>query len=412
MSRPTPPSPRSPGGPRLSRRAAVLQESAIRKLDLTVSRQTGVRFHRLNIGQPDVPTPGPLLAAIGRWHPEVIAYGPASGLPACREAAAAYHARWSPGLEAEHVAVTTGGSEALLFAFTAVCDPGDEILVPEPYYTNYNGFATVAGARIVPIHTRLADGFAFPPDEELDTFVSPRTRALVFSNPGNPTGAVYGREQLERVLAWAARHDLFVIADEVYRRIWFDEPPTSALELGEHADRVICVDSLSKTYSACGIRLGFLISRNGELMEKVERLGQARLGPQPLAQEVAIAALGLDESYYAEIREIYGRRVDALVRGLAGIDGVSAHRPQGAFYCMIDLPVDDTERFARFLVTEHRDRGESLVVAPGGGFYADPFAGRHRIRLAAVESAEEIGRACEILASGLAAYPGRIRHPR
>ena len=236
--------------PMLSQRAAMLQESAIRKLDQLVARQADVSFHRLNIGQPDVATPGPLLDAIRRWRPEVIAYGPASGTPACRDAAAAYHSRWSPGIEARHVAVTTGGSEALLFAFTALCDPGDEILVPEPYYTNYNGFATVAGASIRPLRTRIEDGFAIPPDEELDAAVGPLTRAIVFSNPGNPTGAVYGRGELQRVLAWAARHDLFVIADEVYRRIFFGEAPTSALEFADHRDRVLCVDSLSKTYSA------------------------------------------------------------------------------------------------------------------------------------------------------------------
>ena len=390
--------------PSLSQRASVLQESAIRKLDLTVMQQTDVRFHRLNIGQPDVPTPKPLLDAIQQWRPDVIAYGPASGLPPCREAAAAYHSRWSPGLGWEHVAVTTGGSEALLFAFTAICDPGDEILVPEPYYTNYNGFATVAGASIKPIRTRLEDGFALPSAEVLDSFVTPRTRAVVFSNPGNPTGAVYGRDELKRLLDWAAERDLFVIADEVYRRIWFREPPTSALEFTEHRDRVLCVDSLSKTYSACGLRLGFLISRNATLMEKVERLGQARLGPQPLAQAVGLAALSLPEAYYEEIRETYKRRVHALVEGLAGVPGVSTHAPEGAFYCMLDLPVDDADRFARFLVTDFRSHGESVVVAPGGGFYADPSSGRTQIRLAAVEDEAGIARACEILAEALAAY--------
>ena len=392
--------------PTLSQRAAVLQESAIRKLDLTVVKQKDVRFHRLNIGQPDVPTPGPLLDAIQAWRPKVIAYGPASGLPDCRQAAADYHSRWSPGLSSMDVAVTTGGSEALLFAFTAVCDPGDEILVPEPYYTNYNGFATVAGASIKPIRTRLEDGFALPSDDVLDGFVTPNTRALVFSNPGNPTGAIYGRDELARVLNWAKKHDLFVIADEVYRRIWFDEAPTSALEFAEHRDRVIVVDSLSKTYSACGLRLGFLISRNGELMEKVERLGQARLGPQPLAQAVGVAALQLDEAYYEEIRGVYRARVEALVKGLDAIPGVSAHRPSGAFYCMVDLPVDDADRFARFLVTEFRDSGESLVVAPGGGFYADPESGRTQIRLAAVEGPEGIARSCDILRRALEAYAG------
>ena len=196
------------------------------------------------------------------------------------------------------------------------------------------------------------------------------------------------------------------VADEVYRRIWFDEAPTSALEFAEHRDRVIVVDSLSKTYSACGLRLGFLISRNGELMEKVERLGQARLGPQPLAQAVGVAALQLDEAYYEEIRGVYRARVEALVKGLDAIPGVSAHRPSGAFYCMVDLPVDDADRFARFLVTEFRDSGESLVVAPGGGFYADPESGRTQIRLAAVEGPEGIARSCDILRRALEAYAG------
>jgi aspartate aminotransferase len=394
--------------PQLSDRAAVLQESAIRKLDLTVATFPDVVFHRLNIGQPDVPTPRPVLDAFAAFHPEVVAYGPASGLPACREAAAAYHARWSPGLAPEHVAVTTGGSEALLFAFTAVCDPGDEILVLEPYYTNYNGFATVAGAHVRPIRTHLEDGFAIPPDDVLDRFVSPRTRAIVFSNPGNPTGAVYDRAGLERLAAWARRHGLWVIADEVYRRIWFDQAPASALELEEHRDRVVVVDSMSKTFSACGLRLGFLISRNAALMEKVERLGQARLGPQPLAQHAAMAALALPEAYYDEIRTTYKGRVHALLGALRAIPGLHVPEPAGAFYAMVELPVDDTERFARWLVTSFRHEGESVVVAPGPGFYADPTHGNRQIRLAAVLDEDRIARASRILAAAVEAYPGRL----
>lgn len=391
--------------PTLSARAHVLQESPIRKLDLTAMQYPEVRFHRLNIGQPDVPTPRPLLDAIRAFQPDVIAYGPASGLPACRDAAAAYHGRWGTALEREHVAVTTGGSEALLFAFAAMCDPGDEILVPEPYYTNYNGFGTVVGVRIRPIPTRLEDGFAIPRNEVLDTLVNERTRAILFSNPGNPTGAVYGRDELDRMVRWAQGHDLFVIADEVYRRIWFDVAPTSALELNA-PDHVVVIDSLSKTYSACGARLGFLISQNGELMEKVERLGQARLGPQPLAQHVGIAALGLDEGYYEEIRGIYRARVDAMMSAVTAVDGVRANRPTGAFYTMLDLPVEDADAFARFLITDFRLNGESVVVAPGGGFYADPLRGRSQIRLAAVLERDRIERAAEILAAGIRAYPG------
>jgi aspartate aminotransferase len=393
--------------PGLSKRVAGLQESAIRKLDFVVRKQVGVSFHRLNIGQPDVPTPAPVLDAIATFRPKVLAYGPAGGLPECREAAANYHSRWSPGLDGMHVSVTAGGSEALLFAFTAICDPGDDVIVPEPYYTNYNGFATVAGATVRPIRTSIVDGFRLPPDDVLDAAVGPRTKAVVFANPGNPTGAVYGREDIARLLAWAARRDLFVVADEVYRRIWFEAEPTSALEFPEHRDRVIVIDSLSKTYSSCGLRLGFLISRNADLMEKIERVAQARLGVQPLAQHVGMRALSLPESYYEEVRTVYLERVGAMMDALATLPGVEAPRPKGAFYSMVKLPIDDSEAFARFLVEDFRSEGESVVVAPGPGFYADPSSGRNQIRLAAVCEVPKLQRAVELLGRGVEAFRAR-----
>lgn len=396
---------------RLSTRALSIQESAIRKLDAAVNRAHGVHFHRLNIGQPDVVTPREVMDALAHEDSAVLAYGPASGLPECRAAAAAYHARTSPGIGPEHVVVTQGGSEALLFAMTALCDPGDEILVPEPYYTNYNGFATVAAARVVPVRTRLDDGFAIPADEVLDAMVTPRTRAFLFSNPGNPTGAVYGADQLRRVAAWAKRRGLWLVADEVYRAIWFDAPPLSALQLAGHEDHVVVVDSTSKTFSACGLRIGFFISRNATLMERVERLGQARLGPQPRGQRAAIAALSLPDRFYEGVRATYRERVDTMMDALARVPGVSFHRPEGAFYTMARLPVDDTERFARFLVEEFRDgasgRPESLVVAPGPGFYADPANGRDEVRLAAVRAPDVLRRGVEVLAAGLEAWRRR-----
>ena len=395
--------------PSISDRAGALQESAIRKLDITVRKQQGVRFFRINIGQPDVPTPGPMLDAINHWRPDVIAYGPASGTLDCRAAGARYHSAWCPELSADHVAVTTGGSEALLFAFTAMCDPGDEILVPEPYYTNYNGFATVAGATVKAIRTHLDDGFALPSNAELDAAYSPRTRALVFSNPCNPTGAVYSRADVERVVRWCIDKGIWVVADEVYRRIWFEAPPISALELDWAKEHVVVIDSMSKTWSACGLRLGLLISRNALMMEKVERLGQARLGVQPLAQHAAMAALALPESYYEEVRGIWRQRVSVMADALAALPGVASHRPAGAFYTMVRLPVDSSEDFARFLVTDFRSHGQSVVVAPGGGFYADPASGRDEVRLAAVLEPDKLRRAVEILGEALAAYPGRTR---
>ncbi len=396
---------------RISNRATSIQESAIRKLDAAVGRAKGVHFHKLNIGQPDVPTPQPILDALAHADGPVLAYGPASGLLECRVAAAAFHARTSPGLGPEHVVVTQGGSEALLFAMCAVCDPGDEILVPEPYYTNYNGFSTVAAAKVVPVRTRLEDGFDIPPDEVLDTMVTPRTRMFLFANPGNPTGAVYQESTLRRVAAWARRHNLWLVADEVYRAIWFDKPPLSALELDDHQDHVIVVDSTSKTFSSCGLRIGFFVSRNVQLMERVERLGQARLGPQPRAQHAAIAALGLPLDFYGEVRSIYKRRVDAMMDALARLPGVAYHRPEGAFYTMARLPVPDTEAFARFMVEEFRDhdsgRPESVVVAPGPGFYADPTQGRDQIRLAAVREEAVLTRAIEVLGKGIEAFRER-----
>lgn len=395
----------------ISERALSIQESAIRKLDATVARFPEVHFHRLNIGQPDVPSPPEVLAAFAQNDNPVMAYGPASGLPACRAAAAAFHAPASPGLGAQHVVVTQGGSEALLFAMVALCDPGDEILVPEPYYTNYNGFATVASTRVVPVRTRLDDAFAIPSDEELDRYLSPRSRIFLFSNPGNPTGAVYPAEMVERLARWCKKRGLWLVADEVYRRIWFDKLPITALELRGHEDHVIIVDSTSKTFSLCGLRIGFFISRNERLMERVERLGQARLGPQPRAQQAAIRALQMPPEFYEDVRQTYRRRVDAMMDALALIPGVEFHRPEGAFYTMARLPVADTEDFARFLITDFRDNStgkpESIVVAPGPGFYADPREGRNEIRLAAVREEKSLAHAIAVLGRGLEAYKAR-----
>ncbi len=396
---------------RLSTRALSIQESAIRKLDATVARFPDVHFHRLNIGQPDVPSPPEVLATFAESEGPVMAYGPASGTAECRRAAADFHAPSSPGLGPQHVVVTQGGSEALLFAMVGLCDPGDEILVPEPYYTNYNGFGTVASVKVVPIPTRLDEGFAIPPDAVLDRYVTPRTRIFLFSNPGNPTGAVYPPETLERVAAWCKRHGIWMVADEVYRRIWFDKLPVSALELRGYEDTVIMVDSMSKTFSLCGLRIGFLISRNERFMERAERLGQARLGPQPRAQRAAVRALRMPGSFYEEVRETYRRRVDAMMNALAKVPDVAFHRPEGAFYTMARLPVADTEDFARFLVADFRDhssgRPETVVVAPGPGFYADPTSGRNEVRLAAVRNEQELTRAIEVLGKGLAAYRAR-----
>ncbi|MBM75896.1 MAG: aspartate aminotransferase [Proteobacteria bacterium] len=388
---------------KLSKRALSIQESAIRKLSSLVAQQQDVSFYHLNIGQPDLSTPEPILKAIQAWSPKVISYGPASGTRACREAFAKYHGRWQKNLSWADVAVTTGGSEALLFAFTAICDPGDEILVPTPFYTNYNGFATVAGASIRPIPTSIKHNFTLPSNEALDKYTSDKTKAFVFSNPGNPTGAIYDQKEIDRIADWCERNGLFLISDEVYRRIWFDNPPGTAL-CSPNKDAVIVIDSLSKTWSACGLRLGALISRNQDLMGRIERLGQARLGVQPLAQHAGIAALNMPESYYEEIRGIWKERVDCLYDSLNKIPNIKHNKPSGAFYTMVELPVDSAEHFARHLVTNFRSQGESLVIAPGGGFYVDNKRGKAQIRLAAVLEPQKIKRSAEILGEALSSY--------
>ena len=390
--------------PSLSARSASLNESAIRKLDALVAARPQISFYRVNIGQPDVATPAPMLEALRGFQEEVLRYGPASGLPACRKAAARYHGAWSDALGPEHVAVTTGGSEALIYAIAVACDPGDEILAPEPFYTNYLGFACTVGAKIVPVRTSIQDGFALPSNAKLEAQLTSRTRAVVFANPGNPTGAVYPRSDLERLTAFCEKHGLLIISDEVYRRIFFGNAPASILEIPKARQRSICVDSMSKTWSACGLRLGFLISHNLKIMKAVERLGQSRLGPQPLAQAAAVAALELGPEHYSQTRALYKERIDALLEGLGEIPGVSVHRPEGAFYLMVKLPVDDTEAFARFLAHEFSHQGESIVVAPGGGFYTDPSHGKQLIRLAAVLEPEKLRRAADLLKLGLQAY--------
>ncbi|MBN2799853.1 MAG: pyridoxal phosphate-dependent aminotransferase [Deltaproteobacteria bacterium] len=393
--------------PRLSSRALGFQESAIRKLDSYVVSRTDILFHRINIGQPDVATPPPILEAIHQWNPQVLAYGPSSGLQEVRDAVAAYHSRWSPGLSGAHVAITAGGSEAFLFAAVAACDPGDDILVLEPYYTNYSSLSALAGVNIRAVQTHLSKNFAIPSDEELDAALAPTTRAIAFANPGNPTGAVFPPAELERLLHWAVRHDLYVISDEVYRRIWFDSPPTSALEYDFATHHVICVDSMSKTWSACGLRVGFLISRNQGLMERVDRFGQARLGPQPMSQVATIAALQLPERWYEDTRLLYKQRMDVFLKAIRKIPGVSAFSPKGAFYTMLELPVEDTEEFALFLARDFAHQGESVIVAPAGGFYTVPERGRTKVRVAAVLEEARMVRAAELIGIALEQWRSR-----
>jgi aspartate aminotransferase len=398
---------------KISHRAISIQESPIRKLAplAAAARARGVKIFNLNIGQPDVPTPPEFLRAVCAFSDRVLEYGPSDGLPQLREAMAAYFARYEIALNPGEILITNGGSEAILFAFNVVADQGDEIIIPEPFYTNYNGYAEMASLKVVPVRTRAEDGFHLPPDDVLDAAVTTRTRAILVCSPNNPTGTVLAWEELERLAAFVRRHELFLIADEVYKEFTYDgRRHRSVLELSGIEKRVIVVDSISKRFSACGARVGAVVSRNPEVMASVLKFGQARLCPPTLEQLGATAAYGLAESYFDAVRAEYQRRRDVMFEALTRDPGIVLKRPRGAFYMIVKMAgVDDSDDFARWLLEEHQVGGETVLVAPAGGFYATPGAGGDEVRMAYVLEAPKLERAMVVFRAGLERYR-TVRH--
>ena len=393
---------------KISHRAVSIQESPIRKLAplAAAARKRGTTIYHLNIGQPDVATPPEFLRAVASFKDKVLEYGPSDGLPELRDAMAAYFARYEIALDPHDILIANGGSEAILFAFNVVADEGDEIIIPEPFYTNYNGYAEMANLKVVPVRTCAEDGFHLPPDEVLDGAVTPRTRAILICSPNNPTGTVLSWEELERLAAFAERHDLFLIADEVYKEFTYDgRRHRSVLELPGIGERVIVVDSISKRFSACGARVGALISRNREVMASVLKFGQARLCPPTLEQLGAIAAYKLDESYFEAVRAEYQRRRDVMSEALTRDPGIVLKRPRGAFYMIVKMAgVEDSDDFARWLLEEFEHGGDTVMVAPAGGFYATPGAGKDEVRMAYVLEVGKLERAMEVFLAGLERY--------
>ena len=398
---------------RISQRADAIQESPIRKLAplAAATRARGISIYNLNIGQPDVATPPEFLQAVGSFKEKVLAYGPSDGLPELRAAMVDYFARYAIALDPGDVLITNGGSEAILFAFNVVADDGEEIIIPEPFYTNYNGYAAMANLKIVPVRSHAEDGFHLPSDEVLEAAVTPRTRALLVCSPNNPTGTVLSWEELERLAAFAERHDLFLIGDEVYKEFTYEgRRHRSLLELPNVRERVIVVDSISKRFSACGARVGAVISRNREVMAAVLKFGQARLCPPTLEQLGAIAAYRLDESYFEGVRREYERRRDVLFEALTRDPGIVLRRPRGAFYMIVKMAgVAESDDFAEWLLTDQSVDGETVLVAPAGGFYATPGAGTDEVRMAYVIEAPKLERAAAVFLAGLAHY--RERRP-
>jgi len=384
--------------------------SPIRKLMplADAARRRGIHVYHLNIGQPDLETPREMRDRLKDLKDRVLAYSPSAGTPEFLEALRGYYGRLGIRLSLEELIATAGGSEAILFAFFACADPGDEALLVEPYYTNYRAFAAMAGVRLVALPSRVEDGFHLPPREVWERAITPRTRIVVLCNPNNPTGTVYRAEEVRMVAELCRDRGLFLVADEVYREFVYDgRRAESALTLEGFEANVVVVDSLSKRYSACGIRLGCFATRNRELYQTALRMAQGRLSPPGLAQFVALGISNLPESYVANAVAEYRRRRDALYEGLRRIPGVFLTRPEGAFYFVARLPVADADDFARWLLADFQHDGATVMVAPASGFYATPGAGSNEVRIAYVLKQEDLEASLRILRAALETYAAR-----
>ncbi|MGE0452122.1 MAG: pyridoxal phosphate-dependent aminotransferase [Vicinamibacteria bacterium] len=392
--------------PAISERARRMPASPIRKLMplADAARRRGVHVYHLNIGQPDLETPEAMRRRVSRLE-KVLAYTPSGGTPEYVESVRAYYRRLGIELGADQVMATTGGSEAILFSLLACAADGDDALLVEPFYTNYQAFATMGGVRLQPLRTRGEDGFHLPPREAWERALTSRTRVVLLCNPNNPTGTIYSREELLMVAGFCREHGLFLISDEVYREFAYDGlRATSALTLPGFEDLVIVADSLSKRYSACGIRLGSLATRNAEVFQACLRMGQGRLSAPGLAQLVACGASELGPEYHEGVATEYQQRRDILFEGLSRIPGVFLRKPEGAFYFIARLPIADSEDFAAWLLTDFQKDGGTVMVAPAPGFYATPGLGRDEVRVAYVLKAEDLRTSIAILAQALPAY--------
>jgi aspartate aminotransferase len=394
--------------PALSRRALDMPASPIRKLAplAEAAKARGTHVLHLNIGQPDIETPACMRDRLKLLDTRVLEYSPSTGTPEfIRSLAHYYERRVGVQLSTNQILATTGGSEAILFAFLACANEGDDVMVVEPFYANYKAFATMAGLNLVPVTSRGRDGFHVPPKQVFERALTPRTRILILCNPSNPTGTVYTRDELEMIAELCREHGLFLISDEVYREfVYGAKRAISALELADADDFVVVVDSLSKRYSACGIRLGSLVTRNAEVYDACLKMAQGRLSPPGLAQFIAVGVESLGEEYTRDMVDEYRRRRDVLHQGLTSIPGVELSEPEGAFYCMPRLPVRDAEDFARWLLADFQHEGATVMIAPASGFYATPDLGKSEVRIAYVLNCDDLRRAVEVLRVALRVY--------
>ena len=397
--------------PALAARATVVPASPIRKLIplADAAKKRGIHVYHLNIGQPDIPSPEAFLKALGTYPHDVIAYGRSEGEANLREAYQRYYASYGIDLQLSEIMVTTSGSEALLFTFFLVASPGDEIVVFEPFYTNYNGFAAIMDVKLKPVATEAVTGYHLPDAAVIEKAIGPRTRAIAICNPNNPTGTVYTLEELHLIADLARRHNLFIISDEVYREFVYDGlSHTSMLQIKGVENRVVVTDSISKRFSACGARIGCIVSRNADFLAATMRLCQARLSPPVVEEWATVAALNLPrEAYIKPMIQKFESRRDCMLQELAKIPGVVIHKPSGAFYLAPQFPVDDAEKFVSWMLQDFSLDGATTMLAPAAGFYATPGRGLNEARIAYVLNEDDLRKATACLAAGLAAYPGR-----
>lgn len=396
--------------PEISNRAVAMPESPIRKLVplADAAKRRGIKVYHLNIGQPDLATPQQGLDALRNIDRKVLEYSPSDGYRSLRERLVGYYDQYQIKLTPEDIIITTGGSEAVLFAFMSCLNPGDEIIVPEPAYANYMAFAISAGAVIRTISTSIEEGFALPKVERFEELINERTRGILICNPNNPTGYLYTRKEMYRIRDMVKKYDLFLFSDEVYREfIYTGSPYISACHLEGIEQNVVLIDSVSKRYSECGIRIGALITKNRELRNAVMKFCQARLSPPLIGQIVAEASIDAPRSYMIHTYEEYIERRNCLIDGLNRIPGVYSPIPMGAFYTVARLPVDDSDRFCAWCLSEFSYEGETVMLAPASGFYTDPTKGRNEVRIAYVLNKHDLRRALYILGRALEAYPGR-----
>lgn len=391
---------------KLSKRGLALPASPIRKLIpfAEQAKKKGTHVYHLNIGQPDIETPQEFWNSIKNYSNKVLAYGNSQGMAEYLGKLTGYYKRCGLDIKEDEIIVTTGGSEAIIFAMTAICDPGDEIIIFEPFYTNYNGFAVQAGIKVVPITTHAENGFHLPPDEEIEKAITGKTRGIMYCNPNNPTGTIFTAEEINRLKNIVLRHDLFLLADEVYREYIYEGEYVSIMSLDGISDRAIMLDSISKRFSACGARVGNLVTKNRSVYTAALHMGQARLCSPTLEQVGAAAAYDLGDEYFSKMIDEYRRRRDVVYEGLMKIEGTVCINPGGAFYVMAKLPIDDAEEFAAFLLTDFEYNGKTVMVAPGPGFYATPGMGKNECRIAYVLNTDDLKDAMDLLKRGVEMY--------